>query len=513
AKWTLMVYLSGNNDLSGRAYDNLVDMQSVGSTDDVKVVVQMKRRHSTVDDGHCRRYLVTKAVGATLLPSLVKDLDEDRKNTPGSKIDMGRPDALVDFVSWAMDTYPADRFALVLWGHGHGWKESSPAVVSFDGVCVDEWFMHGLSALDIRDALDRVEHRPNKPSKKLALLGFDACLMQMIEVAYECCGKCSMIVGSEANIPPRGWPYSAIIRALALGPKMDAEQLAKSIVEAYCDDFKDYKEDGHPKSTTLSALRADMVPVVADRIGAFASVLERDGSAVRDAYADCCKYECLDYLDLFHLARLLERSSYGPLKDAAAAVASIQSTLTAANAPHGEDLVDSYGMSIYFPRPEIYTLFKERYRSLSFGALNGWGAFLESDFYRSLTLIACLDRLEMLATVDEANSRGFAQFDPVFLKTELSTVVAYLQGTVKNSERRGTLATLPLLPQLNREATVSHDLTVLNSISWVNGDIPILKSVRDDAKAAYGRLWTRAQTSIGPERPYREYGLQALPNY
>jgi hypothetical protein len=34
---------------------------------------------------------------------------------------MAEGQTLVDFVSWAVETYPADRYALVLSDHGLGW--------------------------------------------------------------------------------------------------------------------------------------------------------------------------------------------------------------------------------------------------------------------------------------------------------------------------------------------------------------------------------------------------------
>ena len=44
AHWTVLVYLAGNNSLSGAAQDDLGEMRRVGSSDTVKVLAFVKRR-------------------------------------------------------------------------------------------------------------------------------------------------------------------------------------------------------------------------------------------------------------------------------------------------------------------------------------------------------------------------------------------------------------------------------------------------------------------------------------
>src|SRR5205823_6865956 len=50
---------------------------------------------------------------------------------------------------------------------------------------------------------------------KIAVIGMDACLMSMVEVAYQIRGAASVMVGSEQTEPGEGWPYDSILRALA----------------------------------------------------------------------------------------------------------------------------------------------------------------------------------------------------------------------------------------------------------------------------------------------------------
>src|SRR4051794_10037728 len=103
AKWTVMVYMAGNNSLSDAAGVDLAEMRSVGSTDAVKVTAFVKRR------GAEAQRLELAAAGA----------DDHVEQLDG--VDSGDPQSVVDFARWSIERAPADRYALVLWNHGGGW--------------------------------------------------------------------------------------------------------------------------------------------------------------------------------------------------------------------------------------------------------------------------------------------------------------------------------------------------------------------------------------------------------
>ena len=105
-KWTLMIYLDADNNLESFSMRDLREMQEVGSTKNVTVIVQ----HDT-NGGTTKRYKVEKG-SLTLL----EDLGE---------LDMADGATLQNFVSSTALAYPADHYALILWNHGQGWKGSS----------------------------------------------------------------------------------------------------------------------------------------------------------------------------------------------------------------------------------------------------------------------------------------------------------------------------------------------------------------------------------------------------
>lgn len=71
-----------------------------------------------------------------------------------------------------MKNYDSDYYLLDIWDHGGG----------YFGACWDESSGHHLTPHDIEVAISQAEQ---KVRKRISIVGFDACLMGMIEVCYE----------------------------------------------------------------------------------------------------------------------------------------------------------------------------------------------------------------------------------------------------------------------------------------------------------------------------------------
>ena len=92
-KWTVMVWMAGDNDLESFGDLDLTEMKRVGSTDDIDVVVQF----DSMRDDRTRRYHLS--AGADLDGDLVQELGET--NT-------GNPLVAIDFFRWAIgNTLPS----------------------------------------------------------------------------------------------------------------------------------------------------------------------------------------------------------------------------------------------------------------------------------------------------------------------------------------------------------------------------------------------------------------------
>lgn len=242
-----MVYLDGDCDLELSAINDFLEMATVGSNVNVKILALFDRTASydtTYGDWtETRRGIIN-----------LSDTPNSTWGTSLGELNMGHPQTLIDFVLWGMQTYPASRYAVVLWDHGSGWQKADEDSLRFKSVCIDETSSDRLFMREVRAALDTIETNGEQPD----LLGFDACLMSMAEVAYEIRQHASVTVASEKGIPLAGWPYHTILADLVASSTMSASQLGSVTVSRY---YQSYSNSEILAAIDLAAMDALSVKV------------------------------------------------------------------------------------------------------------------------------------------------------------------------------------------------------------------------------------------------------------
>lgn len=226
AKWTVMVFMNGDNDLEEWALGDMNELEQVGSTADVNFIVQIDRSpeysRAEGDWTGSRRYRVeadgsTRSIGSAVLDDL-------------GAVDAGDPDAIIDFATWGVRTFPADHYALVLWDHGWGWS-AAPGPALQKGISWDESTNSDISPaqgelLEIVDAVD------NEIGGELDLLGMDACIMANWEIAQQLRGSVGVYLASQDYEGSDGYDYTGM-SDLVEDPDMDAASLAASVALAF----------------------------------------------------------------------------------------------------------------------------------------------------------------------------------------------------------------------------------------------------------------------------------------
>jgi len=208
-KWTIMVYLDGDNNLESAAIDDINEMESIGSTNDVSIVVQFDRSPyfdtSNGDWTDARRFYIMRDPEGSGNWNITSPLLEIL-----GEVNMADPYILVDFINWTIQNFPADNYALILWNHGSGWyysqnlnlstlNENTTKTSVFPlGVIWDDTSNDHLDLEELEFALNSIK---SATGKNINLLGFDACLMQMVEVAYQFVPYSEVMVGSEEIEP------------------------------------------------------------------------------------------------------------------------------------------------------------------------------------------------------------------------------------------------------------------------------------------------------------------------
>ena len=228
--------------------------------------------------------------------------------------------------------------------------------------------MDFLDNVELQRVMTRVKKSLKRP---VDILGMDACLMSMVEVAYQMRDVAGYAVGSEETEPGEGWPYDRILRSLAAQPNMTPEELAKEIVKRYIASY------GAGENVTQSALR------LAD-LKALTQAVDGLGQALKAALADAPRRSAImaerarvqeysrpydDYCDLLDLCGLLEKNvSDKAVRAACGVVRKAAGAAIVATGTKGPAVARSQGVSIYFPKRTLSPL----YKTLDFTKASAW---------------------------------------------------------------------------------------------------------------------------------------------
>jgi hypothetical protein len=214
--WTVLLYMAADAaDLGAPADRDLGSMEapsgvptwSAASTEQADVVVQIHRRPPA---GVQRLHLFrAPSAGPGVQSPIVEAFDAE--TVPPAE-------SLLRFVSWGVERYPSEHYAVVVWGHGLGWRPASAATepVRYDragtsgGIAFAEGRGTVLDVPGLAGALAAVS-RERLGGRPFDVYASDACLMQSVEVAGELGVAARYVVGSEqveeeyVGLPYRTW--------------------------------------------------------------------------------------------------------------------------------------------------------------------------------------------------------------------------------------------------------------------------------------------------------------------
>jgi hypothetical protein len=366
-----MVYLDADNNLESAGIDDINEMEMVGSTTEVNIVVQVDRIPYSVlaanNEGYTddisnsnwtttRRYYITQDFDPLQINSQLKsDLGE---------LNMGDSQTLIDFTDWATINYPAKKYLLVIWNHGGGFRSLS---LTKDIAWDDTSGGDRITMPELEYALYAISAQIGK---KIDIVGMDACLMAMTEVAYQIKDYADILVASEENEPGDGWPYDTILGELVVNPLISSGQLSVDIVDKYIFSYP-------YGNVTQSAIDLSYMDTLTDQLSALALTIMSDNLTPKYNYLNAANssqyYGDWDFIDLYDFCnQSLTHSNSLEVKNIAL---SIQQTLNYAvikSGYNGGSVSNSKGLSIYFP----YTAYHYYYNYTNFSQDTLWDEML-----------------------------------------------------------------------------------------------------------------------------------------
>ncbi len=372
ADWTFMIYMDGDNNLEGVGIDNFLQMASVGSTPRVNIVVQFDRAAAASPTKDARyggwtdtkRFLVTRGMTPTALNATM-NLTETN---------MADPAALINFVNWSIETYPANHYFLDLWDHGLGWP----------GLLTDDTSGRYMSTPELALAITQIRIMLGR---NLDVVGEDGCRMTF-EIMDEIQPYVDYFVGSQKDEPLAGWPYDAFLGPVVADPSMTPVEVGSWLTDAYVASYRDATpSSGYSVALALvsSAALPALVGTFADFVSELNATMPLRQPQVIQARAVTERYEKDgqaggDDFDLYHFSenvaalvgnpRLSVRA--GDLQAAIGNAVLSNGVWDEPNPVNNVHARHAHGLSIWFPD----TVTAVGYSSLSLSRASGWDGFL-----------------------------------------------------------------------------------------------------------------------------------------
>ncbi len=358
-EWTLLVFLNGHNNLDPFGFKDINEMEQVGSSDQVNIVVQW----ASLNNGKTKRLYVTKDRDTSRVSSV--PLEEM------APVDMGDYRNLIEFVRWGMENFPAKKYFIDVWNHGSGWHSllAQRGSVTINDISNDDLTGNSISTLELGASMEEIARGLGR---KIEVYGSDACLMGMAEVAAEMSEAANYFVGSQELEPGDGWPYHRFLKPLSAKPAMDGAELGRIMVKEYVDSY------GNSGGLTLSMLDLNQLPAVEAAVQGLGKAISglppASRRAVGQAILDTQAFYYSDYKDAGDFATRLSNSVIKQFdRRAAQDLKQALDRMVVANATSTE-YAASTGVSFWIPEATYqYNAHFKDYSELKFHKRTGWG--------------------------------------------------------------------------------------------------------------------------------------------
>ncbi len=564
--WTVMLYQDADDKiLEQDIYVDLNEAERVGSSAQVNIVAQVDRyRGGYQGDGNwtsAKRFYVTQDDDLQRVRSQqMADLGE---------VNMSDTQTLVDFVRWAAETYPADKYVLILSDHGMGWPGgwSDPTVSGSEdrSIPLTSALGNQMYLMEIDEALEQI--RAETGIDKFELVGMDACLMGHLEVLSALAPHARYAVVSQETEPALGWAYTSFLGTLTANPGIDGGQLGQVIVDSYIAEDQRVVDDQArsefvgrgatarqlanklQRDITLTAIDLQTLPELMASVDDFAYALQGvNQRTVAQARNYAQAFTSIfgsnvpaSYVDLGNFAQLLKRESGNATVSQAADAIMAALGRTVIAEKHGPNKPGATGVSVYFPNsqlyrsavagPQSYTAIARRFAQDSL-----WDDFLAfhytgRGFEPASNAVAVPQRGETVVAPGTGvievspislSSNTAAPGEPVVLSADVSGEnIGYIKFFVGFYDRDANSINVADSDYL--ESSDTREIDGVYYPDWGEGDFnlefewePVVFGINDGQKShvalfnpeTYGRTWEEATYAVDGIYTYADGGEQ-----
>lgn len=399
-KWTIAIHLAADNNLYSAGLDDLNEIEAgLGKNPAAAEMFDVIVLFDGLPNGDSKIYRMKPEPGPVNTTVISEVIDDKGAVIPASKeVDSGSPETLNRFMDFVTKNFPAQHNSFSIWNHGDGIfgrlgaSAENPefgGASMFDTVVGGDPNVRGSNSksfasddhgghLSLKDLNPALEIANKNLGKAMDIFGFDTCLMQYIETAYQLKGQANILVASEELEPGDGWDYDAYIATVAKNPDINPVQLAHAMVETY---GASYRPGGSQRGrdVTLAALDVNaVVTKMVPALNAFGAELQASLPANKAAIdAARNKTQTFYNRDSADLGNFL--ANLGSNSPAAQGLQQAMKETLINETHYGASVDRATGFQVYFPRASMS--FNRRYDDpalLRFAETQGWSNFLKA---------------------------------------------------------------------------------------------------------------------------------------
>lgn len=373
--WTMLLYLDGDNNLDAALNENTQDgalyklLHSSGPANVNIAVLYDGNKQGGGDSSYI-----------LLRPNKQPEI------TALGEVAMDDPQTLIDFVRWGQREAPATHYYLAIANHGNGFQGISWDNSSAGGS------MARISMPDLRFALNTLTDDGTKP---IDIVHLDACLMGMLETAYQLRGIASYLIVSE-NL---GWSFFGYdLYRNAIGVNTAPEVLAQRIAETYTQQIGDQglhytisvlsMAKLEPMVTAFNAFAVEMLQVrLSNQANRDMLTALRQDVQKLDSGGDNVINAQDEYVDLDHLAELVATQSTDvslkqkaqQLREQIHILLLFERHASGRATEQGNlvDLTNARGLAVYYPPAGSNRLYQFYQNELDLSRDTAWNDYLQ----------------------------------------------------------------------------------------------------------------------------------------
>lgn len=258
SEWVILVYMAADNNLESAAITDFNELEAVDIPENAKILVLFDRAEgydTSNDDWYgTRLYEVETDSNGRNIEIVSRQVDCDKlglKCGLESELDMGNRETLAGFLNFAVDEFEASHYALIIWGHGDGWRgvdnvsgNYSAAGTEFCGraFSIDDGNDSFLTLNEMRLGIEQ-----GMKGQKLDFLGFDTCFGATMEVAYEFKECAKILAGTSGVTANGGWNYESLFSDF-FSSDLTGKRMAECSMEQY---YQQYKKTNYASFITV----------------------------------------------------------------------------------------------------------------------------------------------------------------------------------------------------------------------------------------------------------------------